>query len=244
MEHKPDLREITRYLGYYGVTPDESMMREIDQCINELEKVITPRFVYDRFGLLQKEEGDGSVLSFGGIETGSRDLARNLKGCTEVYIMAVTLGPGPDRLVRRASVGRMSRALIYQAAAAAMTEAWCDEINERIRSEAARDGLYTRPRFSPGYGDLPLSVQKQISGLLNMPKEIGVSLTESLLMTPSKSVTALIGVSPEPASPGRGSPKAGKCGSCAAAESCPYADHSIGMEQEILMDIHEEERRE
>ncbi len=244
MEHKPDLREITRYLGYYGVTPDESMMREIDQCINELEKVITPRFVYDRFGLLQKEEGDGSVLSFGGIETGSRDLARNLKGCTEVYIMAVTLGPGPDRLVRRASVGRMSRALIYQAAAAAMTEAWCDEINERIRSEAARDGLYTRPRFSPGYGDLPLSVQKQISGLLNMPKEIGVSLTESLLMTPSKSVTALIGVSPEPASPGRDSPEAGKCGSCAAAESCPYADHSIGMEQEILMDIHEEERRE
>ena len=244
MEHKPDLREITRYLGYYGVTPDESMMREIDQCINELEKVITPRFVYDRFGLLQKEEGDGSVLSFGGIETGSRDLARNLKGCTEVYIMAVTLGPGPDRLVRRASVGRMSRALIYQAAAAAMTEAWCDEINERIRSEAARDGLYTKPRFSPGYGDLPLSVQKQISGLLNMPKEIGVSLTESLLMTPSKSVTALIGVSPEPASPGRGSPKAGKCGSCTARESCPYADHSIGMEQEILMDIHEEERRE
>ena len=234
MEHKPDLREITRYLGYYGVTPDESMMREIDQCINELEKVITPRFVYDRFGLLQKEEGDGSVLSFGGIETGSRDLARNLKGCTEVYIMAVTLGPGPDRLVRRASVGRMSRALIYQAAAAAMTEAWCDEINERIRSEAARDGLYTRPRFSPGYGDLPLSVQKQISGLLNMPKEIGVSLTESLLMTPSKSVTALIGVSPEPASPGRGSPEAGKCGSCAAAESCPYADHSIGYDNDQI----------
>ena len=241
---RPDLREITRYLGYHGVTPDENMMSEIEQCIGELENVITPRFVYDRFGLLQKEEGDGSVLSFGGIETGSRDLARNLKGCTEVYIMAVTLGPGPDRLVRRASVGRMSRALIYQAAAAAMTEAWCDEINERIRSEAARDGLYTRPRFSPGYGDLPLSVQKQISGLLNMPKEIGVSLTESLLMTPSKSVTALIGVSPEPASPGRGSPEAGKCGSCAAAESCPYADHSIGMEQEILMDIHEEERRE
>ena len=233
MERKPDLREITRYLGYYGVTPDDDMLREIDQCIQELEKVITPRFVYDRFDLMRKEEGEESVLSFGGIETGSRDLARNLKGCTGVYIMAVTLGPGPDRLVRRASVGRMSRALIYQAAAAAMTEAWCDEINERIRSEAARDGLYTRPRFSPGYGDLPLSVQKQISGLLNMPKEIGVSLTESLLMTPSKSVTALIGVSPEPGRTGAGGhditgPAFGKCGSCAAAESCPYADKNTG----------------
>ena len=239
MEHKPDLREITRYLGYYGVTPDESMMWEIDQCINELEKVITPRFVYDRFGLLQKEEGDGSVLSFGGIETGSRDLARNLKGCTGVYIMAVTLGPGPDRLVRRASVGKMSRAIIFQAAAAAMTEAWCDEINERIRTEAAKEGFCTRPRFSPGYGDLPLSMQKQISMILNMPKEIGVSLTESYLMIPSKSVTALIGVFSVADESGTGNQKptdeiaasqkpansaAGKCANCAAAENCPYAD--------------------
>lgn len=215
----PDLREITRYLGYYGVTPDEGIMREIDQCKKELEKVITPRFVYERFDLLQKEEGGRSVLSFGGLETGSKDLARNLKGCTGVYVMAVTLGPWPDILVRRASVEKMSRALIFQAVAAAMTEAWCDEINDRIRFEAEREGFYTRPRFSPGYGDLPLSLQEQISGILNLPKEIGVSLNESFLMTPSKSVTALIGVSPEP-----GSPKAGKCENCVAAESCPYVD--------------------
>ena len=246
---RPDLREITRYLGYHGVTPDENMMSEIEQCIGELENVITPRFVYDRFDLLHKEENGRSILSFGGLETESRDLARNLKGCTGVYIMAVTLGPGPDRLVRRASVGKMSRAIIFQAAAAAMTEAWCDEINERIRTEAAKEGFCTRPRFSPGYGDLPLSMQKQISMILNMPKEIGVSLTESYLMTPSKSVTALIGILPGAINSDLGSPKsveemtanqkpadeiaanqkpanseAGKCANCAAAENCPYAD--------------------
>lgn len=236
---RPDLREITRYLGYHGVTPDENMMSEIEQCIGELENVITPRFVYDRFDLRQKEEDGRSILSFGGLETESRDLARNLKGCTGVYIMAVTLGPGPDRLVRRASVGKMSRAIIFQAAAAAMTEAWCDEINERIRKEAAKEGFCTRPRFSPGYGDLPLSMQKQISMILNMPKEIGVSLTESYLMTPSKSVTALIGVFSAAEESGTDKQKptdesaasqtatntaAGKCANCAAAENCPYAD--------------------
>ena len=110
-----------------------------------------------------------------------------------------------------------------------MTEAWCDEINERIRTEAAKEGFCTRPRFSPGYGDLPLSMQKQISMILNMPKEIGVSLTESYLMTPSKSVTALIGVMPGPASLEAVNQKpanseAGKCANCAAAENCPYAD--------------------
>jgi hypothetical protein len=236
---RPDLREITRYLGYHGVTPDENIMSEIEQCIGELENVITPRFVYDRFDLRQKDEDGRSILSFGGLETDSRDLARNLKGCTGVYIMAVTLGPGPDRLVRRASVGKMSRAIIFQAAAAAMTEAWCDEINERIRTEAAKEGFCTRPRFSPGYGDLPLSMQKQISMILNMPKEIGVSLTESYLMIPSKSVTALIGVFSVADESGTGNQKptdeiaasqkpansaAGKCANCAAAENCPYAD--------------------
>ena len=112
---------------------------------------------------------------------------------------------------------RVSRALIYQAAAAAMTETWCGMINERIRKEAEIEGLYTRPRFSPGYGDLPLTLQRDISRILNMPKEIGVSLTDTLLMTPSKSVTALIGVAKTPAD----CHKSG-CAACSAASTCPY----------------------
>ena len=98
-----------------------------------------------------------------------------------------------------------------------MTEVWCDRINERIRLEADRDGLYTRPRFSPGYGDLPLDLQKDISRILNMPKEIGVSLTQTLLMTPSKSVTALIGLSEKP-----GICRKRGCEDCEASENCPY----------------------
>ena len=98
-----------------------------------------------------------------------------------------------------------------------MTEEWCDRINERIRLEAEKDGLYLRPRYSPGYGDLPLEMQRDISRILNMPKEIGVSLTQSLLMTPSKSVTALIGVSEEP-----GECRSKGCEECEAADNCMY----------------------
>ena len=103
-----------------------------------------------------------------------------------------------------------------------MTEVWCDRINERIRREAGQDGLYTRPRFSPGYGDLPLSLQREISRILNMPKEIGVSLTDTMLMTPSKSVTALIGVSSIPAGHKKGFRKTG-CADCPASADCAYA---------------------
>ena len=218
MDLTPDIKEVIRYLGYRGAVPDDSVREEIGECIGELQKEVTPRFVYERFPLSVKTEQDGTpLLNLGDLEIRSRDLAKNLEGCCGVYIMAVTLGPGPDRLIRRASVGQMSRAVVLQAAAAAMTETWCDQINERIRQEAERDGLCTRPRYSPGYGDLPLELQEDISRILNMPKEIGVSLTKTLLMTPSKSVTALIGVSDRPGeSRGRG------CSSCKASAYCAY----------------------
>ncbi len=216
MELTPDRREVVRYLGYRGITPDETIMGEIESCIRDLQEAVTPRFVYDRFPLAVRTSPEGAVLTLGALTIRSRDLAKNLDGCFGAYLMAATLGPGPDLLVRRASIGNMSRAVILQAAAAAMTEVWCDAVNDRISREAAREGLYTRPRFSPGYGDLPLELQREISRILNMPKEIGVSLTESLLMTPSKSVTALIGVSDQPAQCVRTG-----CGQCDAVQ-CPY----------------------
>ena len=213
----PDLKEVIRYLGYRGVTPDETVLRETELCIRDLQEAATPRFVYEKFPLSVKISPDGEkLLCLEELEIRSRDLSRNLEGCSSVYLMAATLGPGPDRLIRKASIGRMSRAVIYQAAAAAMTETWCDRVNERIRGEEARRGAYLRPRFSPGYGDLPLALQRDISRILNMPKEIGVSLTDTMLMTPSKSVTALIGVSDSPP----GCVQTG-CEGCGAAE-CPY----------------------
>lgn len=159
-----------------------------------------------------------SVLRIAGAQIRSRSLSRNLRGCREAVLMAATLGLGPDRLIARASVGRMSRAVVLQAASAAMIEAWCDSINRRIRLEAGRDGLSCRPRFSPGYGDFPLAFQQKFEQILHMQKEIGVSLTESLLMMPSKSVTAIIGLSRADAGC-----VPGGCEDCGRRESCAFS---------------------
>ena len=52
----------------------------------------------------------------------------------------------------------------------------------------------TKPRFSPGYGDFDISYQKNIFSCLNSEKYIGLTLTDSMLMVPSKSVTAVVGL--------------------------------------------------
>ena len=224
-----DKREIYRYLGYQGRVPDENVLREVDRCLEELREAVTPRFVYRQYPIERffwdnierpflDEKPGTELLSIAGMKIQSRSLCRNLRDCKSAYLMAATLGIGPDRLIARASVAKMSRAVILQAVAAAMIEAWCDEVNQKIIKEAEDQGLYCRPRFSPGYGDFSLEYQKDFAQILRIQKEIGVSLTQSLLMMPSKSVTAVIGLSPvkkECALHG--------CEVCSKAEECSFS---------------------
>lgn len=218
-EPETDRREVYRYLGYRREVPDAAVREEIESCIADLEKAITPRYVYRYYPLVTIPTQDPklNILRVAGMEIRSRNLTRTLRGCREAAIMACTLGLGPDRLIARANVTSVSRAAIYQAASAAMIEAVCDAVNEQIRKEATERGLYCRPRFSPGYGDLPLELQTGISRALNMAKEAGIFLSGSLLMTPSKSVTAIIGLSdiPQPC-------HVKGCEECSMAATCSY----------------------
>ncbi|SNU06149.1 Vitamin B12 dependent methionine synthase, activation domain [Lachnospiraceae bacterium] len=227
--------EVIRYLGYRGITePDEHLNALIDECIKELQEKAVPRSVYRTFPIIWREvtgtEGIGTertsaeetsadkMCEFAGIKVSSGNLLKNLKGCSEIVMLAVTIGPQADMLVRRSEVRDMLKAYTYQAVGAAMVEAWCDEINDRIVNEARERGLYARPRFSPGYGDFPLEVQKDFEKILDMPKSIGVTLSDSLLMTPTKSVTAVIGLSDKNMDCHRGG-----CEECNMHDTCEYS---------------------
>lgn len=218
-------KEVERYLGYSGVSSiDETMSKVIETCIEEMSKNVTPRYTYKTFPIewkksdVESDEDKSEGCSFAGIEVSSGNLLKNLKGCSEIVMLAVTIGPSADLLVRRTQIRDMMKAMVYQAVGAAMVEAWCDEVNEKIVEEAASRGLFPRPRFSPGYGDFPLEVQKDFERILEMTKTIGVSLSDSLLMTPTKSVTAVIGLSDIKTD----CIKEG-CESCNMSETCAYA---------------------
>ena len=183
--------EVYRYLGYRGIVPDEAVRARVEECLERVLSVSECRFAARRLDVVFPEEG---VCDFGEMRVCSRDLARNLTGCVRAYLMVATIGIGVDRLIARANVSDVTAAAIYQAAGAAVVEAWSDEVNGKLLAEAREDGLFGRPRFSPGYGDFSLEHQRDFSRILGMPR-IGISLSESLLMTPSKSVTAVIGLS-------------------------------------------------
>lgn len=177
--------EIIRYAG--GAN-DETLNNLIEKCRNELLPKISCKACYDEFNV----SFDGNILDFGFAKVKSLNLAKNLAGCKSVIIFAATLGIETDRYLQKCSLTSPASALIAQSTGAAAIEAWCDKICGILASEKAP--LHLRPRFSPGYGDLNLSHQKDIISVLDCPRKVGLTLTDSLILTPTKSVTAFAGL--------------------------------------------------
>ncbi len=188
---KRNIRETLRYLGYKNQAADPAVMELIEGSWDDLERAASPKSFCREYGLTV----NGEHIDAGVFQTDSRSLARNLKGCERVILLAASLGASVDVLIQRYSKLQVSRAVVLQAAAAACLEDYCDSVNEKLKEDYLKKGLYLRPRFSPGYGDFSLECQKAILQSLEAAKRVGITLTDSLLMAPSKSVTAVIGVS-------------------------------------------------
>ena len=185
-------RELLRYLGCKnGIVPDENTKVLIAQCKQELEQAASPRVTWREYPLSIQDH----VIDMTCFQTRSKSLERNLKDCEQILLFAATLGSQVDVLLHRYNMIQMSKAVVMQAASVAMLETFCDEENQKLKEAYQEKGWYLRPRFSPGYGDFPLECQRQIAPALELSKRIGVTLTDSLLMAPSKSVTAVIGLS-------------------------------------------------
>ena len=162
--------------------PDDALAARMGELLAAAP--FAPRRVYRRFDL--SEFPSGHPLD-------CLPRLNILQGCANVYLLCATLGSEFDAWQRRLAVSSGADALITQAIGAAVIERWIDATEDEIRGElAAGEGL--RIRYSPGFGDFPLSAQPAILTILDAPRRIGVSFTDSLLMVPSKSVTAVIGV--------------------------------------------------
>lgn len=188
---RADRAEIRRYAGMArGVTAEdtgtESLLAEV---MEEMKGAFAYRVCYLRTGIAW--DGEKPLLPFG---SESRQLAGCLRGSREIVVFAVTAGMEADRRIARYQRISPTKALLAQAYGAERAERLCDVFCAEIAEEAAAEGLRCTPRFSPGYGDLPLETQRDVFRLLDCERKIGVWLNESLLMTPSKSVTAVFGL--------------------------------------------------
>ena len=183
-----NISEIMRYMGSReNDTLSLALAREcIEYCRNKLLYKVC-------YGIFPIDIRNCNV-DFPFMQVESCHLAKNLCRCKEAIVFAATVGLGPDRLISKYSRISPSKALAFQSIGAERIESLCDVFCKSMEDEYSARGLFPRPRFSPGYGDFAIDAQKDIFRVLDCSKKIGLTLNNSMLMSPSKSVTAVIGL--------------------------------------------------
>ena len=180
-----DKREVLRYAGVRSEA-DKKTLDLLDECLKLADGKLQYKICYKSFPV----DRHGNIFDLGFASVSSDTAKKRLDGCKKIILFASTVGIELDRLILRYSAISPARAHMLQAIGTERIEALCDAFEELLKTEY----LNICPRFSVGYGDLPLGLQKEIFGVLDCPKNIGLTLNESLLMSPTKSVTAIIGI--------------------------------------------------
>lgn len=184
--------EILRYLGYRSRSPDPTTAQLIEECLDELKTVMRAGVVYQRYPL--EKQGDRISLTGTNLTIQSKDLSHHLRQADYCFLLAATLGLGPDQRIAAYTRLDLSRAVVMDACATAAIEALCDETQNKLKAQVAKEGYGLTSRYSPGYGDLPITLQKPILEVLRAYPQIGLTANEEQILLPRKSVTAFIGL--------------------------------------------------
>ena len=201
--------EAMRYLG--AGEGDDALRRQLAAVASELTAALEPRYVYRVFDLA-RENGD-ILLAGTGVRLTGATASTMLAQCRRAALLACTLGSGFDTLLRKEQARDMGRAVMLDACGSAWVESGCNAAEEELR--ARLPGLFLTDRFSPGYGDLPLDIQPAVCAALDAGRRVGIHVSDSFLMNPMKSVTAVIGIADRPQMA-----RIRGCAYCAMAASC------------------------
>lgn len=168
-------------------TDDERILSLVDEAMDTIENNVLPKTIYRIF---ECDVLDDAVV-INGVKFDSKRFADNMRGCNRVVVFGATLGVECDRLIKIASATNVAMAMALQATAASKIEEVCDTLEESIKREY---NVSLRQRYSPGYFDLDITAQREFFELMDITKRIGLTLTDTCEMVPTKSVTAFIGI--------------------------------------------------
>ncbi len=201
-------------LRFMAVPPSgrsEELRQLVRRAAEKLESIAAVRQVWRRFPLELRQDG----ITLEGLSIASRDLARLFARCRSCYLLASTLGFEVDRAIALAQRVDMVEGLALDACASVWADAVCDSAEVQIAQELS-PGEHLTMRFSPGYGDVALEASAGLLELLDARRRIGLTMTKGAMLTPVKSVTALIGVSWQSEDRRR------NCARCGAVMNCRY----------------------
>lgn len=216
---KPSIRrnEVLRYMGYAGQPMTPELEQRVDTVIARCQKQQEPHGYWEAHALRETTDEGRAAYNVQGtsLVLYGADIMDYLHGAVQCALLAVTMGMASERELRRLSQTDPLEGLIYDAACSDLVERGADRCEAQVVAYAHNLGLYVGYRYGPGYGDFDVAVQPAFLDMLQTSKRLGLTATESNMLIPAKSITAVIGLYPKrPSGFRRG------CGVCACREWC------------------------
>jgi len=180
---------------------DEKTYQFIDECIEEVKQYAYFKAVSQKFSLSHQP----LMIDELGLRIDSQDLAFYLQDCQECLVVACTLGIQIDRRIQYYEHINMAKAVVFDAVSSRYLEECCDQYEKTLNL-----GKHTF-RFAPGYGDLPLALNIDLSKALQVYKYLGVTINDGGLFIPMKSMLGIIGL---------GATQQKSCMSCIRKKTC------------------------
>lgn len=189
-----DIHEAYRYMGCCGAL-DANLEKELQNAAKLIENSAQPRFIEK---ICRIDRSDGIALIGTCLKLEGKSIAALLHDCEICAIFCATIGNYVEALIRKWQLKDLAFTAMLDACASSAVESLCDNIEAKLTEEYRAQDLFLTDRFSPGYSDLPIFIQHDFCATLDTTRKIGVSVTESGIMIPRKTVTAIIGISKNP----------------------------------------------
>lgn len=206
--------KIYAYLGYkkekHILTDDISNM--VSSCEEEILEIARPKVIFSPILSLSQNSGGLFVDRF---LLQGKNIKAHLKDCDRAVFLVATLGAAVDKAIRTEEIKDMTRAVILDCTASVFIDEVANLAENKMRKNLFKSGDYLTKRYSPGYGDFPIEFGREILMCLDAPRKIGLSITESGIMTPRKSISAILGISKT-----KVTGKLATCESCLLREKC------------------------
>lgn len=213
-----DVHEAYRYMGCRGAI-DENTEKELKSASQLIEEHARPLFIKK---ICNIDRSNGLSLTGTCLKLEGKAIDALLHDCEICAIFCATVGNDIEALIRKWQLKDLAFAAMLDACASSAIESLCDTVEKELADEYGAQGLFLSDRFSPGYGDLPLSIQPDFCAVLDTSRKIGVSVSESGIMIPRKSVTAIIGISKNPQKHFNTG-----CSNCGLTNTCKFRENGV-----------------
>lgn len=201
--------------AYARVLRRPGMAEVFAATFEELAALLEPAAAWDYFHV--QEMRHEKVVLQGGQRIGNGPVTTVMGGAEQLAIGVCTIGNRVSaRIHEHKDCGETLRSMLLDQLGSLAVGQLSRLLYERLETDAASRGLHISTYLSPGESEWSIGDQAVIFGLLDAA-QIGVSLTESLLMKPIKSLSLMAGIGQNP----MGVPGATHCDYCTMSDRCP-----------------------